>query len=39
MVDKIGFLSHPCFHQKNLIKAVNILFNYDYPLAFIFNTI
>jgi len=39
MVDKTIFLSHPQFHQKNLIEFVKILLNNGYPLPFIFNTI
>jgi len=39
MVDKIILLSHPRFHQKNLIESVRVLLNNGYPLPFIFNTI
>jgi len=39
MVDKIVLLSHPHFHLKNLIDAVNTLLNNCYPLAFIFDNI
>jgi len=38
MVDKIILLSHPRFHQKNLIESVKVLLNNNYPLSFIFNT-
>jgi len=39
MVDKTILLSHPHYHQKNLIETVNVLLNNGYPLSFIFNTI
>jgi len=39
MVDETILLSHPHFHQKNLIKSVKVLLNNVYPLHFIFNTI
>jgi len=39
MVDKTILLSHPHFHQKNLIETVKVLLNNSYPLSFIFNTI
>jgi len=38
MVDKTILLSHPRFHQKNLIEFIKVLLNNDYPLPFIFNT-
>ncbi|KYQ46783.1 hypothetical protein ALC60_14208 [Trachymyrmex zeteki] len=38
MVDKIILLSHPRFHQKNLINAVNIFLNNGYSIQFIFST-
>jgi len=38
-MDKTILLSHPRFHQKNLIDSINVLLNNGYPLPFIFNTI
>jgi hypothetical protein len=39
MVDRIIYLSHPQFHQKNFISLINILLDNNYPLKFIFATI
>jgi len=39
MVDKTILLSHPRYHQKNLIEFIKVLLNNSYPLPFIFNTI
>ncbi|KYQ55827.1 hypothetical protein ALC60_05264, partial [Trachymyrmex zeteki] len=38
-IDKIIILSHPRFHQKNLIDAVQIFLNNGYPLPCIFSII
>jgi len=38
LVDRAFFLSHPEFHQKNLIFIVKVLLQNDYPLDLIFNT-
>jgi len=37
--DKIFFLSHPLFHQKNLKNIINNLINNGYHIKFIFTTI
>jgi len=39
MVDKTMLLSHPRYHQQNLIDWINVLLRNGYPLPFIFNTI
>jgi len=39
MVDKTILLSHPRYHQKNLIEFINVLLKNGYPLPFIFHTI
>ncbi|KYN29802.1 hypothetical protein ALC57_00753 [Trachymyrmex cornetzi] len=39
MIDRVFFLSHPRFHQRNIISVIDILLNNDYPLDFIFKTI
>ena len=39
MMHKIVRLSHPCFHQKNLIDVIQIFLNNDYPLSLIFSII
>jgi len=35
LVDRILFLSHPNFHEKNLEKAINVLLDNCFPLPFI----
>jgi len=39
MVDKTLLLSHPQYHQKNLIESIDVLLKNGYPLPFIFHTI
>jgi predicted DNA-binding ArsR family transcriptional regulator len=39
LVDRAFLLSHPDFHQKNLVFIVTVLLENDYPLKFIFETI
>jgi len=39
LVDKTVLLSHPRYHQKNIIEIVKVLLNNGYPLPFIFHTI
>lgn len=37
LVDKLFFLSNPCFHKENFELIFNILTKNDYPINFIFN--
>lgn len=39
LLDRAFTLSHPKFHQKNIILIINTLNNNGYPLKFIFDTI
>jgi len=39
LVDRAFLFSHPEFHPKNFEFIIKILFENDYPLDFIFNTI
>jgi len=39
LADRAFLLSHPDFHQKNLIFVIKTLLRNDYPLDFIFNVI
>jgi len=39
LIDRILLLSHPKFHEKNLVHAINTLLNNCFPLPFIFATI
>jgi len=36
LVDKVLFLSHPKFYEKNLKKTIELLLNNCFPLFFIF---
>jgi len=38
-LDRILFLSHSKFHEKNIISLINILQKNGYPLEFLFATI
>jgi len=37
MIDRIFLLSHPKFHNKNIIFIIETLLKNDYPLDFIFD--
>jgi len=39
LIDKVLFLSHPEFHQKNFSHLINILLNNNYSLDMIFSCI
>jgi len=39
LVDRVLFLSHPKFHEKNLKKAIKVLLDNYFPFPFIFSTI
>ncbi|XP_020295370.1 uncharacterized protein LOC109860580 [Pseudomyrmex gracilis] len=39
IIDRAVLLSHPSFHNGNLIKAIQILLANDYPLDLIFKTV
>ncbi|KAG5324482.1 NU5M oxidoreductase, partial [Acromyrmex heyeri] len=38
-LDRILFLSHPKFHEKNISELIHMLLSNGYPLKFIFSTI
>ncbi|KYM84656.1 hypothetical protein ALC53_05153 [Atta colombica] len=39
MIDRAFLLSHPKFHNKNIVFVIEALLNNDYPLDFIFDNI
>ncbi|KYN29986.1 hypothetical protein ALC57_00554 [Trachymyrmex cornetzi] len=39
MIDRAFLLSHPKFHNKNIVFIIETLLNNDYPLDFIFDNV